>query len=167
MPSVFEVHRTLESFGVLETGAGRKAKRIMAWGLGVGAAIGLAVVAGVTIATIPRAAAHKAYWTVEGPPCPQATPAQIHRIGRPLAQVVDFGEGRFSRISGSVVCTDLTDGAFGLVYATACQFAGPRALAVGSEGGFAYFDVPDGPATVTVSRDRPPRCVLAAHYKGE
>lgn len=167
MPSVFDVHRALESFGVLETGAGRQAKRIMAWGLGIGAAIGVVVVAGIEIVTVPHVAAQQSFWTVEGPPCPEATPAQIRRIGRPLAQVVDFGEGRFSRISGAVLCTDLTDGAFGLVKGTECQFNGPRALAVGSEGGFAYFDVPDGPATVTVSRTRPPRCVLASHYKGE
>jgi hypothetical protein len=167
MRGVFGIHRTLESFGVMETGAGSKAKRIVALGLGVGSLVGVVMVAGIVIATVPRAAANRAYWTVEGPPCPPATPAQIHRIGRPLAQVVDFGEGRFSRISGAVVCTDLTDGAFGLVKGTACQFNAPRALAVGSEGGFAYFDVPDGPATVTVSRDRPPRCVLAAHYTGD
>jgi hypothetical protein len=167
MAGVFDVHRALESFGVMETGAGRKAKRIVALGLGVGTLVGVAMVAGIQIAAVPHAAANKAYWTVEGPPCPAATPAQIHRIGRPLAQVVDFGEGRFSRVSGAVVCTDLTDGNFGLVKGTECQFNGPRALAVGSEGGFAYFDVPEGPATVTASRDRPPRCVLAAHYTGD
>jgi len=157
MRGVFGVHRALESFGVLETGAGRQAKRIMAYGL--------VVVAGIQIVTVPHQAADKAFWTVEGPPCATATPAQIRRIGRPLAQVVDFGEGRFSRIGGAVVCTDLTDN-FGLVKGTECQFSGPRALAVGSEGGFAYYDVPDGRATVTVSRDRPPRCVLAAHFNG-
>jgi hypothetical protein len=167
MPGLFDVHKTLESFGVLEVGTGRRAKRIVALGVSAGAVVGLVIVAGIQIATIPHVAAEKAYWTVEGPPCPTATPAQIHRIGRPLAQVVDFGEGRFSRISGAVLCTDLTDGTFGLVKGTECQFNGPRALAVGSEGGFAYFDVPDGPATVTVSRDRPPRCVLAAHYAGD
>ncbi len=167
MPSVFDVHRALEGFGVLEAGTGRKAKRIVALGMTIGGAIGLAVVAGIQIAAVPLSAAKKAFWTVEGPPCPTATPAQIHRIGRPLAQVVDFGEGRFSRISGAVVCTDLTDGTFGLVKGTECQFNAPRALAVGSEGGFAYFDVPDGRATVTVSRNRPPRCVLAAHYAGD
>jgi hypothetical protein len=167
MPGLFDVHHALESFGVLEAGTGRKAKRIVALGMGAGAAVGLAIVAGIQIVSVPHAAANKAYWTVEGPPCPTATPVQIHHIGRPLAQVVDFGEGRFSRVSGAVVCTDLTDGTFGLVKGTECQFNGPRALAVGSEGGFAYFDVPDGPATVTVSRDRPPRCVLAAHYAGD
>lgn len=167
MPSLFDVHRALESFGVLEVGTGREAKRIVAWGMSIGAAVGVLVVAGIQIATVPVQAADKTYWTVEGPPCPPATPAQIHRIGRPLAQVVDFGEGRFSRVSGAVVCTDLTDGAFGLVKGTECQFNAPRALAVGSEGGFAYYDVPDGAATVTVSRTSPPRCVLAAHYKGE
>ncbi len=167
MRGVFGFHRALESFGVLETGTGRQAKRIMAWGLGVSAAAGVVIVAGIQIATVPHQAANKAYWTVEGPPCPTATPAEIHRIGRPLAQVVDFGEGRFSRISGAVICTDITDGTFGLVKGTTCQFNAPRALAVGSEGGFVYYDVPDGPATVTVSRTDPPRCVLAAHYKGD
>src|SRR6185312_2426023 len=161
MPGVFDVHHTLESFGVLEAGTGRKAKRIVALGMSIGALAGLVVVAGIEIATVPVQAADKAYWTVDGPPCPTATPAQIHRIGRPLAQVIDFGEGRFSRVSGAVVCTDLTDGAFGLVKGTECQFNAPRALAVGSEGGFAYYDVPDGAATVTVSRTSPPRCVLA------
>ena len=167
MPSVFDVHQALESFGVLEAGTGHRAKRIVAWGMSIGAVAGVLVVAGIQIATVPVQAADKAYWTVEGPPCPPATPAQIHRIGRPLAQVVDFGEGRFSRVSGAVVCTDLTDGAFGLVKGTECQFNAPRALAVGSEGGFAYYDVPLGAATVTVSRTQPPRCVLASHYKGE
>jgi hypothetical protein len=166
MAGVFDVHHALESFGVLEAGTGRKAKRIVALGISVGAAVGLVIVAGIQIVSVPHAAAKRAYWTVEGPPCPIATPAQIHRIGRPLAQVIDFGEGRFSRISGAVVCADLTDG-FGLVKGTECQFSGPRALAVGSEGGFAYFDVPDSAATVTVSRSQPPRCVLAAHYQGD
>jgi hypothetical protein len=140
MPSVFDVHQALESFGVLEAGTGRAAKRIVAWGMSIGAAVGVLVVAGIQIATVPVQAADKTYWTVEGP---------------------------FSRVSGAVVCTDIADGSFGLVKGTTCQFNAPRALAVGSEGGFAYYDVPDGPATVTVSRTSPPRCVLAAHYKGE
>ena len=165
MPGPFDVLKLLEDFGV-EMGAGRQGKRIMAVGLGISATVGVAMVVGIQLATIPHLAASKAYWTVEGPPCPEATPAQIKRIGRPLLQVVDFGEGRFSRISGAVDCTDVTDG-FGLVQNTVCQFAGPRALAVGSEGGFAYYDLPDGPATVTVSRTRPPRCVMASNYKGE
>jgi len=166
MLGLFNVQKALASFGVLDTGAGREGKRIMALGLGVAAAVGVVVVAGIQIATVPRTAAFKAYWTVEGPPCPEATPAQIHRIGRPLLQVVDFGEGRFSRISGAVDCTDVPDG-WGIVQNTVCQFSGPRALAVGSEGGFAYYDLPDSPATVTVSRTRPPRCVKASHFKGD
>ena len=168
MAGVFEVHRALEAFGVLETGAGRQAKRIVAWGATIGAATGLAVVAGIVIATVPVVAADNAYWSVSGPPCPVATPAGIHRIGRPLAQVIDFGEGRFARISGAVVCTDLIDGAFGLVKGTACQFNSPRALGVWSDGGSSFYDIPRGlPATVTVSRTGPPRCVLAAHYGGD
>lgn len=152
--------------GILETGAGRKAERIVAIGVAVGAVAGLLVVAGVHLATIPVAAADKAYWTVSGPPCPVTTPAAQER-GRPLAQVVDFGEGRFARSSGAIVCTDLTDG-LGLVQGTSCQFNAPRRLAVWSKGGAAFFDVPNGgPATVTVSRSRPPLCVMAAHYTGD
>lgn len=167
MPGVHKVHEALASFGVLDTGAGRRAKRIMAVGMGIGAAVGVAVVAGIVIATVPRAAAEKAYWAISGPPCPVATPAEIHRIGRPLAQVTEFGEGHFARISGAVLCNDLTDG-FGMVTATACQFNAPRALWVSSEGGSGYYDIAmGGPATVTVSRSRPPRCVLAARFDGD
>jgi hypothetical protein len=165
MPGLIEIQKVLASFGVFDTGTGRQGRRVVALGLGVATVVGVAIVAGIQLATIPRVAAFKAYWTVEGPPCPEATAAQIHRIGRPLLQVVDFGEGRFSRISGAVVCTDIPD-AFGIVQSTVCQFNAPRALAVGSEGGFAYYDLP-GPATVTVSRTAPPRCVQASHYKGE
>jgi hypothetical protein len=132
MRGVFEIQKMLASFGLFDAGTGRQGQRIVALGLGAAAAVGLVMVAGIEVVAVPHAAASKAYWTVEGPPCPQATPAQIHRIGRPLLQVVDFGEGRFSRISGAVVCTDLTDGPFGFVKATACQFNAPRALAVGS-----------------------------------
>jgi hypothetical protein len=167
MPGVFEVHRALEAFGVLESGTGRGAKRIVAVGVSVGAVVSIAVVAGIAIATVPRVAAEKAYWTISGPPCPTATPAQIHRIGRPLAQVTEFGEGHFARISGAVLCNDLTDG-FGLVVGTACQFNAPRALWVSSEGGSGYYDIAKGgPATVTVSRTHPPRCVLAARFDGD
>jgi hypothetical protein len=154
--------------GILECGAGRKAERIVALGIAAGAVVGLIVVAGIQIATVPRVAADKAYWTVSGPPCPVTTPAAQGRMARPLSQVVVFGQGRFARVSGAVLCTDLTDGVLGLVTGTACQFNGPRALAVWSEGGAAFFDMPGGqPATVTVSRTHPPRCVLAAHYQGD
>jgi hypothetical protein len=152
--------------GILESGAGRKAQRIMAIGVAAGAAVGLGVVAGIQLATVPVAAADKAYWTVSGPPCPTTTEAAL-AVGRPLAQVVDFGEGRFARSSGAVVCIDDTD-AMGLVKGTTCQFSAPRRLAVWSKGGAAFFDVwSGGPATVTVSQSRPPRCVLAAHYSGD
>ncbi len=166
MPGVHEIHEALASFGVLEAGTGRRAKRIVALGLTIGAAASFVVVAGITIATVPRLAAEKAYWTISGLPCPTATPAEIHRIGRPLAQVTVFGEGSFARISGSVLCADLTDN-FGMVVGTACQFNAPRALWVSSEGGSSYYDIAKGgPATVTVSRTRPPRCVLAGRFTG-
>jgi hypothetical protein len=152
--------------GILESGAGRKARRIMAIGMAAGAAVGVIVVAGIQIATVPVAAADKAYWTVSGPPCPLTTQA-AEATGRPLAQVIDFGEGRFARSSGAVLCSDVTDG-LGLVKGTTCQFNAPRRLAVWSGGGAGFFDLSNGgPATVTVSRSRPPRCVLAAHYSGD
>ena len=167
MPGVHKVHEALASFGVLEAGTGRKAKRIVALGLAIGAAVSIAVVAGITIATVPRLAAEKAYWSISGPPCPTATPAEIHRIGRPLAQVTEYGEGHFARVSGAVLCNDLTDG-FGMVVGTACQFNAPRALWVSSEGGSSYYDIRSGGrATVTVSRTQPPRCVLAGRFNGD
>jgi hypothetical protein len=153
--------------GILESGAGRRAGRIVTLGIAAGAVVGLVMVAGIHIATVPRAAADRAYWAVSGPPCPAATQADLDRIDRPLAQVVDFGEGRFARISGAVLCSDITNG-LGLVQGTACQFNSPRALAVWSKGGHALFELPLGqPATVTVSEDRPPRCVMAAHFDGD
>jgi hypothetical protein len=162
------IHKALEAFGVLEVGTGAKARRIVAWGASIGALTGLAMVAGVVIATPRMEAADKAYWTVSGPPCPTATPDEIHRIGRPLLQVTEFGEGHFARISGAVECNDLTENGIGLISGTACQFSGPRALWVSSEGGSSYYDIRrGGPATVTVSRSAPPRCVLAAHFKGD
>ncbi len=167
MPGVREVHEALAAFGMLEAGTGRKAQRIVALGLTIGATVSVAVVAGIIIATIPRMAAEKAYWTISGPPCPPATPAEIHRIGRPLAQVMEYGEGHFARVSGAVLCNDLTD-SFGMVVATACQFNAPRALWVSSEGGSGYYDIAGGgPATVTVNRTQPPRCVLAARFNGD
>jgi hypothetical protein len=167
MPGLHQVHETLASFGVLDAGTGRKPQRILALGMGVGALVGVVVVIGIVVAAVPRVAAERAYWRISGPPCPVATPAEIHRIGRPLAQVSEFGEGHFARISGAVLCTDLTDN-LGMVYATSCQFNAPRALWVSSEGGSGYFDIANGgPATVTVSRTRPPRCVLAARFNGD
>ena len=152
--------------GILESGAGRRAERIVALGAAIGGIAGVLIVAGIEIATIPVVAANKVYWSVSGPPCHVAEPAEIHRIGRPLIQVTVFGEGRFARISGAVLCSDLTDG-IGLIQGAACQFNSPRALGVWSEGGSSFYDIPSGPATVTVSRTRPPRCVLAAHYSGD
>jgi hypothetical protein len=152
--------------GILKTGTGRKSQRILAIGLGVGAAVGLTVVAAIHVATLPKASANKAYWTVSGPPCPTTTEA-AQAMGRPLAQVVDFGEGRFARSSGAILCNDTTD-VLGLVTGTICQFDAPRRLAVWSKGGAAFFDVPNGgPATVTASPRRPPRCVMGAHYAGD
>lgn len=166
MRGLHEVHEALASFGVLDAGTGRKAQRILVLGVSFGALVGVALVTGIVLATIPRAESEKAYWTISGPPCPTATPAEIHRIGRPLAQVSEFGEGHFARISGAVLCNDLTDN-FGMVYATACQFNAPRALWVSSEGGSGYYDIRQGgPATVTVSRTRPPRCVLGGRFDG-
>ena len=167
MPVVHDVHETLASFGVLDAGTGRKAQRIVALGVSIGAIVGVVVVVGIVAAAVPRIAAERAYWTISGPPCPTASPAEIHRIGRPLAQVSEFGEGHFARISGAVLCNDLTDN-LGMVYATSCQFNAPRALWVSSEGGSGYYDIAyGGPATVTVSRTRPPRCVLAGRFDGD
>ena len=167
MPGVHEVHEALASFGMLEVGTGRKPKRIVVLGVAVASVASIVVVVGITMATIPRMAAEKAYWTISGPPCPTATPVEIHRIGRPLAQVMEYGEGHFARVSGAVLCNDLTD-SFGMVVATACQFNAPRALWVSSEGGSSYYDIATGgPATVTVSRTQPPRCVLAARFNGD
>ena len=152
--------------GMVKSGTGRSTRRIMALGLGAGAAVGLIIVAGIHFASVPGAKADKAYWAVSGPPCPVTTQA-AQATGRPLAQVVDFGRGHFARSSGAILCTDVTDG-LGLIQGTTCQFNSPRRLAVSSKGGVAYFDIPRGlPATVTVSESRPPRCVLAAHYKGD
>lgn len=153
--------------GILESGAGRRAARIVAIGVTAGAVVGAIVVLGIHLATVPVAKADKAYWNVSGPPCRQVSRAQIAHISRPLAQVSDFGEGRFARVSGAILCTDVTDG-WGVVQNTVCQFNRPRALAVWSRGGAAFFDLPGGePATVTASNDRPPRCVMASNYKGE
>lgn len=153
--------------GILESGAGRGARRVMVAGLTVGAAAGLVIVVGIQVATVPRTKAEKAYWTLSGPPCPTATQAEIDSIGRPLAQVSDFGEGRFARSSGAVLCNDITD-SFGLVQNTVCQFNSPRLLAVWSKGGTALYQFPWGqPATVTVSDRHPPRCVMAAHFTGD
>lgn len=153
--------------GMLESGAGRKAERIIAIGLAIGSVVSVGVVAGIELATMPRVKADRAYWIVSGPPCPPATPADLDRIPRPLAQVSDFGEGRFARISGAVFCNDMTTD-FGTVTGTVCQFNGPRALKVWSRGGSAMFQFAHGQAaTVTVSNDRPPRCVAAAHFDGD
>lgn len=153
--------------GILESGAGRRAERIIAAGVAIGAVIGLAVVAGIQVATVPRVGAEHAYWTVSGPPCPTATQADLDRIPRPLAQVSDFGEGRFARVSGAILCNDMTT-SFGTVTSTVCQFNRPRALKVWSKGGSALYKFDGGqPATVTVSEDRPPRCVTASNFDGD
>ncbi len=153
--------------GILESGAGRRAARILVTGAAVGAAVGLVIVIGILMATTPRARADKAYWTLSGPPCPTATQAEIDRIGRPLAQVNNFGGARFARSSGAVLCDAVTDG-IGLIENAVCQFNSPRLLAVWSKGGTALYQFPWGQrATVTVSDDRPPRCVAAAHFDGD
>ncbi len=142
--------------GNVKSGVGRGPKRIMALGLGAGAAVGLAIVAVIHFAAAPGAKADKAYWTVSGPPCP-ATTAAAQATGRPLAQLMDFGVGHFARSSGSVQCGDQTNG-IGLIQGSTCQFNSPRRLAVTSKGGVAYFDIPNElPATVTVSVNSPPR----------
>jgi len=124
------------------------------------------VVAGIHFATVPVTAADKAYWAVSGPPCPAVTAAAL-AVGRPLTQVFTFDQGRFARSSGAVVCTGLAD-KWGVAIGSSCQFHAPRRLAVWSKGGDAYYDIPSAlPATVTVSQNRPPRCVLAAHYSGD
>ncbi|MGZ3274946.1 MAG: hypothetical protein ACXWKY_17635 [Caulobacteraceae bacterium] len=152
--------------GMRKSGVGRGPRRIMALGLGAGAAVGLIIVAAIHFAAVPGAEADKAYWAVSGPPCPVTTQA-AQATGRPLAQVLDFGTGHFARSSGAIQCKDLTNG-LGLIEGTTCQFNSPRRLAVSSKGGAAYFDIPNAlPATVTVSDTRPPRCVLAANYKGD
>ena len=153
--------------GVFESGAGRRAERILAKGVVVGWVVGLLIVAGTVLATLRLAAADQAYWQVSGPPCPSAAQAELDRIGRPLAQVSDVGGARFVRISGTVYCNELTN-VLGLVEATACQFNRPRALAVWSKGGSALFQFPGGQsATVTVSDNHPPRCVIAVHHDGD
>lgn len=168
MRGVFEAHEALAAFGVLEAGTGRQASRIVAWGAAAGTALSAMVVTGIVLASRPLAQADQAYWTVSGPPCPATTRAALDRIGRPLAQVVDFGEGRFARVSGAVFCSDIAKGPLAVVVGTECQFNGPRALAVWSRGGSAFYDIPNAlPATVTASDTAPPRCVLAAHYNGE
>jgi hypothetical protein len=148
--------------GIPESGVGHKARRILAIGMATASVIGVGMVLGIQLATAPQVKADRAYWTVTGPPCPTATQADLDRIPRPLAQMSDFGEGRFQRISGAVMCVDMTTG-LGVVTGTVCQFNAPRALKVWSKGGAAMFQFPFGQAaTVTVSDDRPPRCVAAA-----
>jgi hypothetical protein len=153
--------------GILESGAGRKAQRIMVIGATAGAAVGAVIVVGLHLATGPGHKADLDYWRVSGPPCPEVGLAQIQAMARPLAQVSDFGHGRFARVSGAIECSDVTD-SYGLVQDTVCQFNRPRALAVWSRGGVRYFDLANGePATVTASDRRPPRCVMASNYRGE
>ena len=153
--------------GIRESGVGRKAQRILTLGMVAAAVIGVGMVMGIQLATNPRVKADRAYWTVAGPPCPTATQADLDRIPRPLAQMSDFGEGRFQRVSGAVMCVDMTTD-LGVVTSTVCQFNAPRALKVWSKGGAAMFQFPVGQAaTVTVSDDRPPRCVAAARSDWE
>jgi hypothetical protein len=153
--------------GILESGAGRNAQRIMIVGMSAGAVVGAVIVVGLHLAAGPGHKADLDYWRVSGPPCPEVGLPQIEAMTRPLAQVSDFGEGRFARVSGAIECTDVAD-SYGVVQDTVCQFNRPRALAVWSKGGVRYFDLAGGePATVTASDRQPPRCVMASNYKGD
>jgi hypothetical protein len=152
---------------IFESGSGRRARRIVAIGASAAALAGAVLVVGLHMAAMSMTRADAAYWSVSGPPCQEVSQAHIAHIGRPLAQVLVYGRGRFARVSGGTSCNELTD-RFGVVRNTVCQFNRPRALGVWSKGGVRFFDFPGGePATVTASDHQPPRCVMSSKYRGE
>ena len=156
-------------------GAGTRPARILRRGLIAGLVAGLTVVAGIELKSGPLVQNERAYWRVDGPPCNIATEAELASIGRPLSQEFQFETLRFSRVSGAVICSGLTDKAWFKPprHYDVCQFSRPRALTVEVDGRpFRYVFDQGQRATIvaapaTASGHSFARCIAAAHFNGE
>ena len=103
-----------------------------------------------------------AAWSVDGPPCPTATPAQFAAERREAPKTLVFSEIQFARQYGHANCLYLHyDGGKSSETFPACQFISPANLTVTTPKGTFHFVPGLGQsATVFVEHDQP-RCVMA------
>jgi hypothetical protein len=106
------------------------------------------------------------YWTAQGPPCPELSPAAFRAQGDYPAQLTEVGGVRFARQAGVISC-QAREGLTGVLSEPVCQFTHPVRLAVRTGAGEFYFAPGAGhPATVFAHGGKP-SCVMAANVRDD
>jgi len=138
-------------------------------GLWIAAGLGVLIVLGVIGANLVyaqhKAVATAAQWAIDGPPCPQLTPAAFQAQPYRPKRVFAYDDIRFARVAGHVSCEEVhAGGGRAMRTFVECQFTSPGLPAVATKAGETVFAPgPGRPATVVV-QDRRPRCMLASKF---
>jgi hypothetical protein len=105
-------------------------------------------------------------WTITGPPCPVLSRAAYLAQPTPATHAFDYNDVVFASAYGAVSCNAIiNDGGRGWGTYPVCQFTSPSLIRVATRTGEAYFQIPGGPATVTV-RQGVAACVLNGWFRG-
>ena len=102
-------------------------------------------------------------WTVEGPPCPSISEAEMMRDPGGGLRSFEYGEATFVRRRGEVECAPVyEDGGRGDTFHPVCRFSRPGDIQVRTvDGAWQFRPGPGRPAVVSVSRGGRASCVLA------
>lgn len=148
------------------------AKRPWGWYVfGVAVWLGLIAVVVITKTNRDRAAAmiEARAWTIEGPPCPQLSPAEAARWPYRPKEGFEFAGVVFGFVYGDVACAHIHDDGGRSLFRghPVCQFTSPAVVTVHVAGVTAFF-TPGLGQRVTVSvQDGAARCVMAGRFHGQ
>jgi hypothetical protein len=108
-------------------------------------------------------------WTIEGPPCPQLSPADAARWPYRPKQDFDYAGVNFGYVYGHVACMQIhDDGGRSMFHGHAvCQFTSPASVAVQSGGVTAFFTPGLGQRATVSVEGGVARCVMAGDFYGQ
>jgi len=111
------------------------------------------------------AKAEKKQWTVVGPPCPVVDRPQLSVVGHKPPKTFTYNKISFTRRLGDVSCSAFReDGFMNPDNYSVCQFSGPGAVTVASEGKTVTFQPGPGRRTTVTVRKGQASCVVAGWF---